>query len=52
MDLEMLKQPKVNELGLHSWGSWSRTKQLEPWQKTLVRAPNVLLGFLVKDQAV
>jgi hypothetical protein len=30
---------------LHSWGSWSGTKQLEPWQKTLVKAPSVLLGF-------
>jgi hypothetical protein len=37
---------------VHSWGSWSRTKQLEPWQKTLVGPPSVLLGFLVRDQAV
>jgi hypothetical protein len=21
---------------VHSWGSWSGTKQLEPWKKTLV----------------
>jgi hypothetical protein len=26
--------------------------ELEPWKKTLVRAPNVLLGLLVKDQAI
>jgi hypothetical protein len=24
---------------VHSWGSWSGTKQLEPWQKTLVGPP-------------
>jgi hypothetical protein len=25
---------------VHSWGSWSGTKQSVPWQKTLVRAPS------------
>jgi hypothetical protein len=25
---------------VHSWGSWSGTKQSVPWKKTLVRAPS------------
>jgi hypothetical protein len=37
---------------VHSWGSWSGTKQLEPWKNTLVGPPSVFLGFLVRDQAV
>ena len=24
---------------MHSWGSWSGTKQLEPWKKTPMRPP-------------
>jgi hypothetical protein len=26
---------------VHSWGTWSGTKQSVPWQKTLVRAPSI-----------
>jgi hypothetical protein len=31
---------------------WFRTKKIEPWKKNLVRAPIILFGFLVKDEAI
>jgi hypothetical protein len=41
----MAKDPSC-DLGppVHSWGSWSGTKQLEPWQKTLVGPPVYFWG--------